>query len=277
MTAVIVITGSSSGLGLATATAALETGARVVISSNVEAELETAYQSLDAKYPGQLAKHCCDVREAADVQGLLDAALAAFGELDAWINCAGTTAPSGPASMVPLAMGRLLIDVNILGSYHGSIAALRYFRAQGRGSLINIVGRGEKSLVAGAALYGASKAWVRQFTLALAKDEPDLQIGTFNPGMLYTALTARPKVLASQEEKMLKGLRFIMPLIGDTPERAGKRLAELALGKTRFKRENQSRRLLPFVLLRVLSGRRASVDVDAIRADVTPDDTGPIA
>ncbi len=140
-----------------------------------------------------------------------------------------------------------------------------------------MVGRGEKGPVAGATLYGSSKAWMRQFSLALAKEEPQLGIGTFNPGLIYTSLTARPKVLEGQQHAMLKGLRFIMPLIGDTPERAARRLADLAAGDSPLHRENRARRLLPLVLKRLLTGQRAPVNVCDIRPEVQPEDHGPIS
>lgn len=276
LSARVVVTGSSSGLGLATARVLLQRGAGVVLCSNAQDELADVARDLSQQYGDRVLAQPCDIRAASQVQQLLDRAVAHFGHLDAWINNAGTTAPSGPVSRVPITAGRLLLDVNIIGTYHGSIAAVRHFCERGAGRLINIVGRGESSPVAGAALYGSSKAWVRQFTLALAKDEPGLEIGTFNPGLLYTALTAQPRVLADSEDNLLKGLKFIMPLIGDTPEPAAQRLAQLVLGKTRLKLENRSRRLLPFVLKRLLTGQRAHVDVDAIEAQVTPPQDGSL-
>lgn len=274
---VCVVTGSSSGLGLATATALLEKGAAVMLSSNQPEPLVAAQTALAKSYGERVACQVCEVSKPGEIQALLDHTLVQFGSLDVWINNAGTSAPSGPVTDVPVTVAENLFATNILGTYYGSIAAMRYFRSKGQGRLINIVGRGEKGPVAGAVLYGSSKSWVRQFTLALAKEEPRFDIGTFNPGLLYTDLTVNPRVLAGQEECMLKGLKFIMPLIGDLPDRAAQRLSSIALAQERFQRENRSRRLLPFALRRLLTGRRASVDVSKIRAHVTAPEEGRIS
>lgn len=282
---VVIITGSSSGLGLATADALLESGACVVLSSIEDAELAKAFEQRQQPFAGKIAAFACDVRDPNQVQALLNNGLEHFGEVTAWINNAGVTAASGPTVDTPWEMGSNVIAVNINGCYHGSLVALRHFEKQGAGKLINVTGRGETGPQAQANLYSSSKAWIRNFTLALAKEnvqqqslapERNIQIGTFNPGLLYTHLTQQPLVLQNHEEKTLKGLRTVMSLIGDSPERAAKALAELMLGERPFQLENRSRRLLPFALKRLLTGQRAAVDLDAITARVISKENGAI-
>lgn len=236
----------------------------VVSSENAEA-LATTLAELGGEGE-RLAGQVADVRDLAQVEALATLALDRFGALHCWINNAGTTAPSGDAAAVPLAIGTLLLNTNILGTYHGSVVAVRHFRRAGAGRLINLVGRGETGPVKGAALYGASKAWVRNFTLAMAKDEAGsgIEIGTFNPGLTLTDLTGRPAVLRGNEAAQLRGLRIVLPLLGSRAEESGASLARLALRERPIARENQHRRLLPRVLGRLLTGRRADIDVEAI-------------
>lgn len=269
MSKVVVITGSTSGLGQATAESCLRMGARVLVSSENQEGLATTL-GIFAPWKDSVTGLVCDVKDPRQLQSLKDCAIDRFGKIDCWINCAGTTAPSGDAALVPLSRGEMLINTNILGSYQGSIFALRCFREQGYGRLINITGRGEKSAVRGAALYGASKAWLRNFTRTLAKEEKgsEIEVGTFNPGLTLTALTAAPQILCGNEEAQLKGLRMIMPLIGDPASEPGRTLARIALQDKPIRIENQHRRLLPHVLKRLLTGRRADIDVSTIKARI---------
>lgn len=261
----VVITGSTSGLGRATALACLRRGGNVVVSSENALALEETREAF-VEFGDRVAGMLCDTRSWSQVEALLDLALQHYGSIDCWINNAGATAPSGDAALVPQASGESLINVNILGTYNGSIAALRYFRQCDSGRLLNITGRGEKSPVKGAALYAASKAWIRNFTLTLAREQRDskVQVGTFNPGLTFTDLTLRPQVLRGFEESQLKGLKMVLPLFGDPACDPAGTMAAIALGEKKMKLENQHRNLLLHLCKRLFTGRRAEIDVDAI-------------
>lgn len=261
----VVITGSTSGLGRQTAEKCLAAGANVVVSSESEEDLGKTLQALES-YGERVSGLLCDVTDIDQVEGLLNHALSHFGGVACWINNAGTTAPSGATASVPVKFGRLVVNTNIMGTYHGSIVAIRQFRKQGFGRLINITGRGEKSVQANANLYSSAKAWVRNFTLATAQEEKsnNIEIGTFNPGLILTGLTNRPRFLRGGEERFLKALKMVMPIIGDTPDNAATVLSQLAVGNQAIKQENKARRMLPFLLMRLLTGRRAAIDVEAI-------------
>ena len=266
---VIVITGSTGGLGRAAAEACLGAGARVVISSESESDVASTLSILGGE-SDVLTGITCDVTVPEQVDALRTHAVATFGRIDCWINNAGISAPSGHAALVPRRMGEALIRINTLGTYYGSVVALRQFRQQGSGRLINVTGRGEKGAVKGAGLYSASKSWLRTFTLSLAEDEEsaDISVHTFNPGMMYTELTARPRVLRGNEDAQLKGLKMVMPLIGDPPEKAGESLASYALETDLKSRELTHRSLLPLVLKRLLTGQRAE-DIAAIEPQIS--------
>src|SRR5689334_14240106 len=84
---VLVITGASSGIGLATARLATERGARVLLAARGEARLADAVEKLHA---GDRAAYVVtDVSDEASVARLADEAIARFGRIDTWVNDAG--------------------------------------------------------------------------------------------------------------------------------------------------------------------------------------------
>lgn len=102
-------------------------------------------------------------------------------------------------------MRERVVRTNILGEYYGSWVALQHFLAQGRGGkLINLLGRGESGPVALQNAYASSKAWVRNFTLALAKEYKKTGIGiyTFQPGLVETDLLRKVEVVQGYERKL---------------------------------------------------------------------------
>ncbi|WP_170287243.1 SDR family NAD(P)-dependent oxidoreductase [Halioglobus maricola] len=262
----IVITGATSGLGKATAEQLAAAGARLVICSENEAALLKTLTAMGGE-SDRLSGLVADVTNPDQVEALATQAQLRYGGLDVWINNAGMAAPSGNGALVPMALGEQLINTNILGTYYGSVTAVRHFRNAGcAGRIINMTGRGDKGPVKNAALYSSSKAWLRNFTLALAMEEREhgIEIGTFNPGLTLTGITARPMILAGNEAQQMKGLRTILPLIGDPASEPARSLAALALQTAPIKKENRHRRLLPHVLLRLITGKRADIDVTAI-------------
>ena len=269
----VVITGSTRGVGLAAAEQCLALGANVVISSESESDLNAVM----ARFAGRddVAGRVCDVTDWAQVEGLVAFARDRFGRIDVWVNNAGTTAASGPTADVPRQQGELVIQTNILGTYHGSIAAVRAFRRQGGGRLINVVGRGEKSPQADANLYSSAKGWVRYFSLAMRKEEKkhSIEVGTFNPGLTLTELTRHPRILRGYEEKMVKGLRAVLPLMGDRPDKPGAALARYCLQEKPLAAENRSRSLLLLLLKRAVTGQRADIDINQIKPQVFEPET----
>lgn len=197
---VAVITGSTQGLGLAMARAFAGAGAAVVVSNHVAEDVARATAWLQAR-GARAAGHVCDVRAYDQAQALAAAAVESFGQIDIWVNNAGVTATQGPTAAIEPAIFTRVVQTNILGTYHGSLAALAQMRPRRTGKLINIVGQGERAPNPFGNAYGASKAWVRHFTLALAAEERASGVGVFtlNPGLLDTPLTRRMAVVAGFE------------------------------------------------------------------------------
>jgi NADP-dependent 3-hydroxy acid dehydrogenase YdfG len=162
---VIVITGASSGIGLATAELAVQKGASVVLAARSKGALNDIVNRLNAAAPagGQLALAVeCDVADRAQVERVAQAALGAFGRIDTWVNNAGVSiyARLDEASE---ADNRRLFDTNFWGVVNGSLVALAHLRGHG-GALINVGSEVSDAVIPLQAMYSASKHAVKGFT-----------------------------------------------------------------------------------------------------------------
>ena len=171
-----VITGSTRGFGLSMAQEFARQGAAVVVSSRSAEAVEQAVAGLRAG--GVRASGlACDVSDLAQVQALAEHAIMTFGALDVWVNNAGLSAPYGPTIHVFPERFTQVTQTNVLGTYHGSLVAMRHFLEGGGGKLINILGRGERGPQPMQNAYASSKAWIKSFTLALAEEYKDSGVG----------------------------------------------------------------------------------------------------
>lgn len=168
---VIVITGASSGIGLATAEAAAQRGARLVLASRSQETLGELARTIVSQ-GGQAIAVVADVAERQQVQRIADAAIAHFGCIDTWVNNAGLSI-YGRLEEVREEDSRRLFDVNFWGVVHGSLVALPYLRLQG-GALINVGSEVSEAVVPLQGMYSASKHAVKGFTDALRVEVQEL-------------------------------------------------------------------------------------------------------
>lgn len=166
---VIVITGGSSGIGLATARLAAERGASVVIAARNEAALREAAEEIERR-GGRALAVATDVADRAQVEALAERAVARFGRIDSWVNDAAV-AVYGELARVPIEDQRRLFDVNYWGTVHGSLVALphlaRTSATKRGGALINLGSVLSDSAMPLQGAYTASKHAVKGFTDAL--------------------------------------------------------------------------------------------------------------
>ena len=230
---VIVVTGSSRGLGFAIAQAAAAAGAKVVISSRTADAVAAALAALRAA-GGEASGFVCDVGDLAQVEALAEFAVRVYGRFDVWINNAGYAPPFGPAMHIAPPAFMRAVQTNIIGTYHGSLVALRAFLPERRGKLINILGRGADGrpvpLQNG---YAASKAWVRSFTLGLAQEYKDSGVGIYalNPGMMTTDFLTDLQAVSGYEGR-LKAMPTIIRMWATPPENPARKVIWLASNAT---------------------------------------------
>jgi NAD(P)-dependent dehydrogenase (short-subunit alcohol dehydrogenase family) len=231
---VAVVTGATRGLGAAIARAYVRAGARVAVASLPAEPIDRIVAALNVDGTSALGI-ACDVRERCQVEAAAEQVLTTFGHLDVWVNNAAVAAPYGPTARVPLDAFEQVVRTNVLGTYYGSVVAMREFVRQGRGKLINVVGRGDRQLVANQNAYTSSKAWIRHFTLTLAAEHrasaPAIGVYTFNPGLMPTDLVRHVTVVDGYE-RALQGLPSVVALFGRPPERVAEKAVWLASSAT---------------------------------------------
>ena len=183
----VVVTGASSGIGLATALALAERGDRLVLSSRSAASLGTAAGRCRGLGADVLAV-AGDVAVEDDVERIRDAAVARFGGFDGWVHTAAVVA-YGRFEDVPPETFRRVLDTNVHGSVHAARVALRQFREQGHGVLVltgSLLGEIATPYMSS---YVTSKWAVRGLARVLsieARATPDVHVCIVSPGGVDT-------------------------------------------------------------------------------------------
>lgn len=158
---VMVITGASSGIGLATARRAAAKGAKVMLAARNEEALAAIVKEIAAA--GGEAHHLAfDIAEEGAAERLAEAALARFGRFDTWVNDAAA-AMYARLEQVTLEEHRRVFEVGYFGLVQGSMAALPHLKAHG-GALINLGSVLSNRAIPLQGPYCAMKAAVMQFT-----------------------------------------------------------------------------------------------------------------
>jgi NAD(P)-dependent dehydrogenase (short-subunit alcohol dehydrogenase family) len=227
-----VITGGTRGLGLAMARAYTQAGARVVVASRSQAAVDQAVEILHQE-DGEASGVTCDVGDRQQVEALAKFAIQTYGQFDIWVNNAGITAPYGPTVHIEPDAFVTALKTNIFGVYYGSIFAMRHFLPRRSGKLLNILGRGDTGPVPMQNAYASSKAWVRAFTLALAKEYKQSGVGIFayNPGLMHTDLMEKIDAIAGYEDR-LTPLTTVMEMWANPPSVPAERAVWLASSAT---------------------------------------------
>lgn len=186
----IVVTGASSGIGRGAAWKLAMDGANVVIAARREPVLRDLAERIVAA-GGAAEPVETDVGDPDAVERLAEAAVRRFGRIDVWINNVGIGA-LGAFWDVPIEDHARVIEVNVTGVMYGAHAALRRFRAQGAGTLINIGSVESDVPLPYQSSYAASKAAVAilgrglQEELRLAGLDRSIRVTTILPWALDT-------------------------------------------------------------------------------------------
>jgi len=201
---VMVITGASSGIGLATAEAATEAGAKLVLAARSD---ETLSEIVQRRGQGgvEVIHVTADVAEAGAAEQIAEAALTRFGRIDTWVNNAAVSI-YGRLDEVSEADARRLFDVDFWGLVKGSLVALKSLRAGG-GALINVGSEVSDAVVPLQGFYSAAKHAVKGFTDALRVEVQELDkapvaITLIQPTAVDTPFPQHAKNYMDKEPKL---------------------------------------------------------------------------
>lgn len=201
---VIVITGASSGIGLATARLAASRGAVLVLGARSVLAMQQIVQALnDSGHPTSFVP--CDVSIRSEVEQLAAEAIRRFGRIDTWVNNAGLSI-YGRLDEIEEQDARRLFDINFWGVYNGSLVALQSLRLHG-GALINVGSEVSEAIVPLQGIYSASKHAVKGFTDALRVeiqeiDESPVSITLIQPTAVDTPFPQHARNYMVKEPKL---------------------------------------------------------------------------
>ena len=189
---VIVITGASSGIGLATAETAAKRRAKLVLAARSEQTLADLVERITAK-GGEAIFVECDVADRAQVDAVAGAAIGRFGRIDTWVNNAGL-AIYGRLDEVSDADNRRLFDINFWGLVNGSLAALPHLKQNGGpgAALINIGSEVSDAYVPLLGMYTASKHAVKGFTDSLRVEVEEIDKAPVSVTLIQPTATDTP-------------------------------------------------------------------------------------
>ena len=211
------VIGGTSGIGKAIAAGFLDSGARVIVAGRDEKKLAAALDEL--KRLGDAHAYRADVREFAEIRGLVGVALAHHGRIDILVNSQGITILK-PAEEFSTADWDEIMGTNLQSVFFACTEVGRHMLGRGAGAIVNIGSLASYRGWPRSALYGMSKAGVVNLTETLAAEwaKRGVRVNAIAPGFVMTDLN-RDKM--SPERKALALARTPMGRFGETEDLVG--------------------------------------------------------
>lgn len=185
---VVVITGASSGIGLATAKLLALQGAVLSLAARRKDKLDALVAEIQ-EAGGKARAFTTDVSKRVDVESLITNTIATFGRIDVFFNNAGVM-PLSLLESLRYEEWEQMIDINIKGVLYGIGAALPHFKAQKSGHFINVSSVAGHIVAPSSAVYSGTKFAVRAISEGLRQEVKPYNIRTtiISPGAIETEL-----------------------------------------------------------------------------------------
>lgn len=223
---IVVITGASMGIGEAVSRAFVAEGALVTMSSRDLVRVEEARNRIGN--PERTAAVACDVRDRRQIEEVVRTTMGRFGKIDVWINNAGYGMLDSVASM-SMEECRRMFDTNLFGAIECMQAVVPFFKAQGRGTIINISSIVGHLPVPHMGAYSATKHALNAISEAarLELEPQGIRVISVCPGRIQTNFGAN-MVKGSEGKRLGESLQQ-----GISPERCARAILRGYLRGTR--------------------------------------------
>jgi 3-oxoacyl-[acyl-carrier protein] reductase len=188
---VVVVTGSSRGIGAEVAVKAASEGATVAVHFHTGAEAAERTLARVREAGGDGAAFEADLEDGDQADGLVRAAIDRFGRVDGLVNNAGRTQVGGFLDLGPDEWDAV-IATDLTAAYRTSRAAIPGMVERGGGSIVNVASRLGQAGVARTAAYSAAKAGLIGLTRSLAMEfgPTGVRVNAVAPGFTLTEMTA---------------------------------------------------------------------------------------
>ena len=211
---VVIITGSSSGIGLATARLLVLKGAMVVLAARSAVKLK----KLEKEIPNSFAVPT-DMRKPADIKSLVKKTMKKYGRVDILINNAGQGMRAS-VEKININDYKSVMDLNVFGVLQAMQAVIPIMRKQGGGMILNVSSMVSKNYFPWMAAYASTKYALNALTLTARTElEPDhIVVSVFYPkktstdfganalGEKYSSSAGRPGMIADTPESVAKAI-----------------------------------------------------------------------